>query len=61
MVHLDTGMGKTAFCLSIAYFFASQGRKVAILNYSEDLCFRDFKKAEARQNDHGIKIFYKNN
>ena len=33
-------------CLTIAAAFTNIGRKVLIINESEDLTFRDFKKAE---------------
>ena len=33
-------------CLTIGAAFTNIGRKVLIINESEDLTFRDFKKAE---------------
>jgi Mrp family chromosome partitioning ATPase len=41
-----TGSGKTALCFTIACSFATRGLKVMIVNQSEELTFRDFKKAE---------------
>jgi superfamily II DNA or RNA helicase len=46
LIQLETGQGKTALCLTIAAAFTKFGRRVLIINDSEDLTFRDFKKAE---------------
>jgi superfamily II DNA or RNA helicase len=45
LVQLDTGSGKTALCFAVACFYARKGFKVLILNVSEELTFRDYKKA----------------
>lgn len=46
LIQLETGQGKTALCLAIGAFFINDCQKVFIMNQSEDLTFRDFKKAE---------------
>ena len=46
LIQLETGQGKTALCLAIGAFFMNDSQKVFIMNQSEDLTFRDFKKAE---------------
>ncbi len=46
LVQLETGSGKTALCFTIACYYASRGFKVFIVNESDELTFRDFKKVE---------------
>ena len=46
MIQLETGSGKTALCFTIASYYARKGLKAIIMNESEELTFRDYKKAE---------------
>ena len=46
MIQLDTGSGKTALCFTVAANYASRGYKSIIINNSDELTFRDFKKAQ---------------
>jgi hypothetical protein len=56
MINLETGSGKTALCLTIACHYATTGLKVVIINDSDDLTFRDFKKAEGHCLELGVDI-----
>jgi superfamily II DNA or RNA helicase len=56
LIQLDTGTGKTALCFTIACYYANQGHKVLIINLSEELTFRDFKKAQSSQNITNIPV-----
>jgi archaellum biogenesis ATPase FlaH len=56
LVQLDTGTGKTALCFTIACHYANLGNKVFIINVSEELTFRDFKKASQTIDATGISI-----
>jgi len=47
LVQLETGSGKTALCFPVACHYSCNGNKVLVVNESEELTFRDFKKAEA--------------
>ena len=46
MIQLDTGSGKTALCFTVAANYASRGFKSITINNSDELTFRDFKKAQ---------------
>ncbi len=46
VIQLETGCGKTALCFTIASHYAKKGLKAIIMNESEELTFRDYKKAE---------------
>jgi superfamily II DNA or RNA helicase len=41
----QTGQGKTALCLAIACYLNQLGRRVFIINDSQELTFRDYKKS----------------
>ena len=56
LVQLDTGTGKTALCFTIACHYASLGNQVFIINVSEELTFRDFKKASQTIDSTGISV-----
>ena len=47
LLQLDTGSGKTALCFAVACHYAGLGFRVFVVNGSEELTFRDYKKAEA--------------
>ncbi len=46
VIQLETGCGKTALCYTTASYYAHIGKKGLIINESEELTFRDFKKAQ---------------
>ena len=46
LFQLETGSGKTALSYTIACHYACNGHRVLIVNESEELTFRDYKKAE---------------
>jgi hypothetical protein len=50
LIQLDTGTGKTALCFTIACHYANRGQRVFIINISEELTFRDFKRAQSTAN-----------
>jgi hypothetical protein len=58
LIQLDTGTGKTALCFTIACFYASQGLKVFIINISEELTFRDYKKSLLNSQTLGIPVSF---
>jgi superfamily II DNA or RNA helicase len=45
LIQLETGTGKTALCFAVACKYVDIGFKVLVLNVSEELTFRDYKKA----------------
>jgi superfamily II DNA or RNA helicase len=51
VIQLETGCGKTALCFTIACHFAKKGMKALIINESEELTFRDYKKALETSNN----------
>ncbi len=50
VIQLETGCGKTALCFVIACYYVSRGMKALIVNDSEELTFRDYKKAQEASN-----------
>ena len=46
-MQLETGSGKTVLSFVIACNAYTKGLKVLLINFSEELTFRDFKKAHA--------------
>ena len=44
---LETGSGKTALSFVIACNAISKGLRVLLINVSDELTFRDFKKADS--------------
>jgi hypothetical protein len=54
---LDTGQGKTALCYLIALRFVQvKGKSVFIVNKSDDLTFRDFKKAYSLSQAQDVRV-----
>ena len=53
-IQYQTGQGKTALCLAIGSYFAKASRIVFLVNYSQELTFRDYKKAQAISHEIGI-------
>jgi superfamily II DNA or RNA helicase len=56
VIKLETGCGKTALCFTIACHYAKKGMKVLIVNESEELTFRDYKKAQETSSNLDLQI-----
>jgi hypothetical protein len=56
VIQLETGCGKTALCFTIACFYVNKGIKALIVNESEELTFRDYKKALETSNSLNLQI-----
>ena len=60
-MQLETGSGKTALSFVIACNAYTKGLKVLLINVSEELTFRDFKKADACSRDLEIPVNFVEN